>query len=74
MELISTLLKVDLAVLTVILGIIGFLWKSIRDITAEAEADATDRAEGKATLKFYGKRLDNLEDWRAAISEIRRSQ
>ncbi|WP_293158363.1 MULTISPECIES: hypothetical protein [unclassified Microcoleus] len=74
MELISTLLKVDLAVLTVILGIVGFLWKSIRDVKADAKADATDRAEGKATLQFYGKRLDSLENWRAAISEIRRSQ
>ena len=74
MELVSTFLKIDLAVLTVVLGIVGFLWKSVRDIRSEAKADAAERADARATMQFFDKRIDSLENWRAAISEVRRLQ
>lgn len=74
MELVSTILKIDLAVFAVILGLAGFFYKWLRELKIETAAAAAERAENKATVIFYGKRIDSLENWRAAISEIRRSQ
>jgi hypothetical protein len=75
-ELISTILKIDLAVLTVLLGLAGFFYKWLRDTKADTAAAAakaaTERAETIGILEFHGQRIDNLENWRAAISEIRR--
>ncbi|WP_293355913.1 hypothetical protein [Microcoleus sp. CAWBG51] len=74
MNLTSTLLKVDLAVLSVILGMVVVLVKSLREMQQEAVRSAEERTEIRQNIDFYGKRLDNLENWRAAISEIRRPQ
>lgn len=74
MNLTSTLLKVDLAVLSVLLGVVvvGLTW--LHKIQEQAAKAATERAETRGTIEFYGKRLDDLENWRSAISEIRRGR
>ncbi|WP_293341051.1 hypothetical protein [Microcoleus sp. CAWBG58] len=74
MDLTSTLLKVDLAVLSVVVGIIVVFYKWFGEVRAEMIRAAKQQTVLEETDKFHGQRLDSLESWRAAISEVRRSQ
>lgn len=74
MELISTILKIDLAILSVVLGIMVIFFKWFSEMRAEAIKAAKQQTLLEETNKFHGQRLDSLENWRAAISEIRRLQ
>ena len=74
MELISTILKIDLAVLTVFLGVLGFFFTALEAMKEDLKKEAEYRGRADKAIEFHGQRLDSLENWRAAISEIRRSQ
>lgn len=74
MNLTSTLLKVDVAVLSTILGVMVVFYKCLREVQAEAVEAAKERTRIEQSVEFHGQRLDSLENWRAAISEIRRQQ
>ncbi|WP_293340123.1 hypothetical protein [Microcoleus sp. CAWBG58] len=74
MNLTSTLLKIDLAVLAIVLGVLGTVVKYLREMQDEAVKSAEERTEIRRDVEFFGKRLDSLENWRAAISEVRRLQ
>ncbi|MCC3409995.1 MAG: hypothetical protein JGK17_31565 [Microcoleus sp. PH2017_10_PVI_O_A] len=63
MNLTSTLLQIDLAVMSCLLGLMGLIWKTLRDIQKEAIVAAQERTKLEETVKFYGKRLDNVESW-----------
>ncbi|MEG4318128.1 MULTISPECIES: hypothetical protein [unclassified Microcoleus] len=63
MNLTSTLLKIDLAVLSCLLGLMGLIWKLLKDMQKEAIVAAEERAKTQEVIKFYGKRLDHIESW-----------
>ena len=63
MNFTSTLLKIDLAVLSCILGLMALIWKSLREIQKESIIIAQEKTKTDQTIMFYGKRLDSIESW-----------
>ncbi|MEG4322553.1 MULTISPECIES: hypothetical protein [unclassified Microcoleus] len=68
MNLTSTLLKIDLAVLSVVLAVLLVLVNAIRSMQKEAVDAAKQRAEVVATIKFHDQRLTNVENFIAGNS------
>lgn len=71
MNLTSTLLKVDLAVLSCILGIVLLIWNALRKIQEDNILAAQQRTRMEQMLVFYGERLDKIENWISGNSGLR---
>ena len=71
MNITSTLLKIDLAVMSCLLGLIALIWKSLMEIQKEAIIAAQERTKTEKTVEFHGKRLDNVEQWISGNSGFR---
>ncbi|WP_293126905.1 hypothetical protein [Microcoleus sp. bin38.metabat.b11b12b14.051] len=63
MNFTSTLLKIDLAVLSCVLGLMALIYNSLKAVQKEAILSAQGQVRLEKTLEFYGKRLDNVESW-----------
>ncbi len=85
MELISSLIKLDIAILIAIIGLAFTIWQHFREFKKEQTArekqkiqeikDASKRdarIEGK--IDFFGERLDRIEMWISANSGFRGEQ
>ena len=71
MNLTSTLLKIDLAVLSCILGVVVVTWNTVRKIQEDSILAAQQRTRIEQMLVFYGERLDKIENWISGNSGIR---
>ncbi len=71
MNLTSTLLKVDLAVLSCILGVVLLIWNALRKIQEDNILAAQQRTRMEQMLVFYGERLDKVENWISGNSGLR---
>lgn len=63
MNLTSTLLQVDLAVLGSILGMVVLIWNTVKKIQEDNILAAQQRTRIEQMLVFYGERLDKAENW-----------
>ena len=63
MNFTSTLLKIDLAVLSCVLGLMALIYNSLKAVQKEAILSAQSQVKLEKTIEFYGKRLDNIESW-----------
>ncbi|MCC3409907.1 MAG: hypothetical protein JGK17_31095 [Microcoleus sp. PH2017_10_PVI_O_A] len=63
MNLTSSVLTVDLVVLSGLIGLILLIGKTLNDVQKEAIVAAKEWTQIEETVKFYGKRLDNIEGW-----------
>ena len=63
MNFTSTLLKIDLAVLSCILGVMALIYNSLKGVQKEAILAAQSQVKLEKTIEFHGKRLDNIESW-----------
>ena len=70
-NLTSTLLKVDLAVLSCILGIVLLIWNALKKIQEDNVLAAQQRTRMEQMLIFYGERLDKVENWISGNSGLR---
>ncbi|WP_293356278.1 MULTISPECIES: hypothetical protein [unclassified Microcoleus] len=70
-NLTSTLLKVDLAVLSCILGIALLIWNALRKIQEDNILAAQQRTKIEQLVVFYGERLDKVENWISGNSGLR---
>ena len=70
-NLTSTLLKVDLAVLSCILGVVLLIWNALRKIKEYNILAAQQRTKMEQMLIFYGERLDKVENWISGNSGLR---
>ncbi|MCC3573799.1 MAG: hypothetical protein JGK30_17425 [Microcoleus sp. PH2017_40_RAT_O_B] len=71
MNFTSTLLTIDLAVVSCILGLMVLVWNSLTEIQKGAVAVAKHQTEIEKTLEFHEKRLDSVEQWIAGNSGLR---
>ena len=71
MNLTSTLLKVDLAVLSCILGVVLLIWNALRKIQEDNISAAQQRTRMEQMLIFYGERLDKVENWISGNSGLK---
>ncbi len=71
MNLTSTLLKVDLAVLSCILGVVLLIWNALKKIQEDNILAAQQRTRMEQMLVFYGERLDKVENWISGNSGLR---
>ena len=71
MNLTSTLLKIDLAVLSCILGIVLLSWNALRKIQEDNILAAQQRTRMEQMLVFYGERLDKVENWISGNSGLK---
>lgn len=71
MNLTSTILKIDLAVLSCILGILVLIWKSLRELQKDNILAAEQRTKIEQVVVFYGERLDKIESWIAGNSKLK---
>ena len=71
MNLTSTLLKVDLAVLSCILGVVLLIWNALKKIQEDNVLAAQQRTRMEQMLIFYGERLDKVENWISGNSGLR---
>jgi hypothetical protein len=71
MNLTSTMLKVDLAVLSVILGLLILVLGKVKDIKSDAVESAKERTEIRKTLEFHDHRIGNVEGWISGNSGLR---
>ena len=70
-NLTSTLLKVDLAVLSCILGVVLLIWNALRKIQEYNILAAQQRTKMEQMLIFYGERLDKFENWISGNSGLK---
>ncbi len=71
MNLTSTFLKIDLAVLSCILGIVLLIWNSLKKIQEDNILAAQQRTRMEQMLIFYGERLDKVENWISGNSGLK---
>lgn len=71
MNLTSTFLKVDLAVLSCILGMVFLIWNSLKKIQEDNILAAQQRTRMEQMLIFYGERLDKVENWISGNSGLK---
>ena len=71
MNLTSTLLKVDLAVLSCFLGVAMLILNSLRKIQEDNILAAQQRTRMEQMLIFYGERLDKVENWISGNSGLK---
>ncbi len=71
MNLTSTLLQIDLAVLGSILGIVLLIWNTVKKIQEDNILAAQQRTRIEQMLVFYGERLDKAENWISGNSGLR---
>ena len=71
MNFTSTLLTIDLAVISCFIGLMGLIFNSLKVIQKEAIIAAQERTKTEKTVEFHGKRLDNVEQWISGNSGFR---
>ena len=71
MNLTTTLLKVDLAVLSCILGVMILIWNTLKKIQEDNIIAAQQRTRIEQTLVFFGERLDKVENWISGNSGLK---
>lgn len=75
MNLINYLIKLDIAILIAITGMILAEWHYDRERKKEREKEMIETAQRNArvdgTMDFYGDRLDKIEIWISTNSKIR---
>lgn len=71
MNLTSNLLKIDLAVLGSILGIVLLIWNTVKKIQEDNILAAQQRTRIEQMLVFYGERLDKIENWISGNSGLK---
>jgi cell division protein FtsL len=68
MNLTSTLLTVDLVVLSTILAILAVILKSLMAVQEDAVQSAKQTTRIEQAIEFYGQRLTSIENWIAENS------
>lgn len=68
MNLDSTLLTIDLVVLSTIIGILAVIVKILVGIQEDAVKNAKQTTRIEQAIEFYGQRLTSIENWIAGNS------
>jgi len=68
MNLTSTLLKIDIAVLSVALSLLLVVFNLLKTVQKDAVEAAKERTRTEETIRFHDKRLNSIENWIAGNS------
>jgi len=71
MNFTSTLLKVDIAVLSVVVSLLIVVFNLLKGLQKEALEAAKARTRTEETIRFHDKRLNSIENWIAGNSGLR---
>lgn len=71
MNFTSTLLKVDIAVLSVVVSLLVVVFNLLKTLQKEALEAAKERTRTEETIRFHDKRLNSIENWIAGNSGLR---
>ncbi|MCY7381258.1 MAG: hypothetical protein LH628_01470 [Microcoleus sp. CAN_BIN18] len=71
MNFTSTLLKVDIAVLSVVVSLLIVVFNLLKNLQKEALEAAKERTRIEEAIRFHDKRLNSIENWIAGNYGLR---
>lgn len=71
MNFTSTLLKIDIAVLSVVISLLFVVFNLLKTLQKESIEAAKERTRTEETIRFHDKRLSSVENWIAGNSGLK---
>lgn len=71
MNFTSTLLKIDIAVLSVVISLLCVVFNLLKTLQKESIEAAKERTRTEETIRFHDKRLNSVENWIAGHSGLK---